>query len=146
MLSLKIATNIGNVTGTDKRIGGIIGRNASKFVENCYNTGTVTSTGENTDTVGGVCGLNSSNYLTNCYYLADSETDKLDGTTFKTAAEFASGEVAYLLNGSTSGDANISARTWTTASDRCGPRFWTAPTMWFTKECFAQVGRGLHQR
>ena len=104
---IKNCYNIGNVTGTDKRIGGIIGRNASKFVENCYNTGTVTSTGENTDTVGGVCGLNSSNYLTNCYYLADSETDKLDGTTFKTAAEFASGEVAYLLNGSTSGDANI---------------------------------------
>ena len=104
---IKNCYNIGNVTGTDKRIGGIIGRNASKFVENCYNTGTVTSTGENTDTVGGVCGLNSSNYLINCYYLADSETDKLDGTTFKTAAEFASGEVAYLLNGSTSGDANI---------------------------------------
>ncbi|WP_449073599.1 GLUG motif-containing protein [Ruminococcus sp.] len=104
---IKNCYNIGNVTGTDKRIGGIIGRNASKFVENCYNTGTVTSTGENTDTVGGVCGLNSSNYLTNCYYLADSETDKLDGTTFKTADQFASGEVAYLLNGSTSGDANI---------------------------------------
>ena len=104
---IKNCYNIGNVTGTDKRIGGIIGRNASKFVENCYNTGTVTSTGENTDTVGGVCGLNSSNYLTNCYYLADSETDKLDGTTFKTAAEFASGEVTYLLNGSTPGDANI---------------------------------------
>ena len=104
---IKNCYNIGNVTGTDKRIGGIIGRNASKFVENCYNTGTVTSTGENTDTVGGVCGLNSSNYLTNCYYLADSETDKLDGTTFKTAAEFASGNVAYLLNGSTPGNANI---------------------------------------
>ena len=104
---IKNCYNIGNVTGTDKRIGGIIGRNASKFVENCYNTGTVTSTGENTDTVGGVCGLNSSNYLTNCYYLADSETDKLDGTTFKTADQFASGEVAYLLNGSTPGDANI---------------------------------------
>ena len=104
---IKNCYNIGNVTGTDKRIGGIIGRNASKFVENCYNTGTVTSTGENTDTVGGVCGLNSSNYLINCYYLADSETDKLDGTTFKTAAEFASGEVAYLLNGSTPGNANI---------------------------------------
>jgi len=104
---IKNCYNTGNVTGTDKRIGGIIGRNASKFVENCYNTGTVTSTGENTDTVGGVCGLNSSNYLTNCYYLADSETDKLDGTTFKTAAEFASGEVTYLLNGSKPGDANI---------------------------------------
>ena len=104
---IKNCYNIGNVTGTDKRIGGIIGRNASKFVENCYNTGTVTSTGENTDTVGGVCGLNSSNYLTNCYYLADSETDDLDGTTFKTADQFASGEVTYLLNGSKPGDANI---------------------------------------
>ena len=33
----------------------------------------------------------------NCYYLADSETDIHTGTTYKTAAQFASGEVAYLL-------------------------------------------------
>ena len=35
----------------------------------------------------------------NCYYLSDSETDDFDGTTFKTADQFASGEVCYLLNG-----------------------------------------------
>ena len=33
----------------------------------------------------------------NCYYLAESETDIHEGTAFKTAAQFASGEVAYLL-------------------------------------------------
>ena len=104
---IKNCYNTGDVTGTDKRIGGIIGRNASKFVENCYNTGTVTSTGEDTDTVGAVCGWDKYKDVKNCYYLADSETDKLDGTTFKTADQFASGEVTYLLNGSTPGDANI---------------------------------------
>ena len=104
---IKNCYNIGNVTGTDKEIGGIIGRNASKFVENCYNTGTVTNTGEDTDTVGAVCGWDKYKDVKNCYYLADSETDKLDGTTFKTADQFASGEVAYLLNGSTPGNANI---------------------------------------
>ena len=104
---IKNCYNTGDVTGTDEEIGGIIGRNASKFVENCYNTGTVTSTGENTDTVGAVCGWDKYKDVKNCYYLADSETDKLDGTTFKTADQFASGEVTYLLNGSTPGDANI---------------------------------------
>ena len=104
---IKNCYNTGDVTGTDKEIGGIIGENSSILVENCYNTGTVTNTGEDTDTVGAVCGWDKYKDVKNCYYLADSETDKLDGTTFKTAAEFASGEVAYLLNGSTSGDANI---------------------------------------
>ena len=100
---IKNCYNAGDVTGTTMCIGGIIGKNAKCVVENCYNTGTVTGT----DEVGAVCGMDAYDVLTNCYYLADSETDKLDGTTFKTAAEFASGEVAYLLNGSTSGDANI---------------------------------------
>ena len=104
---IKNCYNTGDVTGTDEEIGGIIGENSSILVENCYNTGTVTNTGEDTDTVGAVCGWDKYKDVKNCYYLADSETDKLDGTTFKTADQFASGEVAYLLNGSTPSDANI---------------------------------------
>ena len=100
---IKNCYNAGDVTGTTMCIGGIIGKNAKCVVENCYNTGTVTGT----DEVGAVCGMDAYDVLTNCYYLAKSETDDLDGTTFKTADQFASGEVAYLLNGSTSGDANI---------------------------------------
>lgn len=37
--------------------------------------------------------------IKNCYYLSDSETDSFDETTAKTAEQFASGEVCYLLNG-----------------------------------------------
>ena len=69
-------------------------------VENCYNTGKVTGTSY----VGDVCGQNDKGTLTNCYYLADSETNNNDGTFGKTAEQFASGEVAYLLNGSESTD------------------------------------------
>ena len=61
-------------------------------IENCYNTGTV-SGGSN---VGSVCG-NNDGTITNCYYLAKSETDSIDGTTFKTTDQFAGGEVAYIL-------------------------------------------------
>lgn len=34
----------------------------------------------------------------NCYYLSDTETDTLSGTTCKSADQFASGEVCWLLN------------------------------------------------
>lgn len=36
----------------------------------------------------------------NCYYKSDSETDSFDGTSAKSESQFASGEVAYLLNNS----------------------------------------------
>ncbi len=102
--TVKNCYNTGNITGT-KIIGGIIGNNASKIVQNCYNTGTVTGT--EIDEVGAVCGMDTYTASQNCYYLAESETDDLDGTTAKTADQFASGEVAYLLNGSTSDDTSV---------------------------------------
>ena len=46
--------------------------------------------------VGGVCGLNYSGTVRNCYYL-DTGATTADSGTSKTAAEFKSGEVAYLL-------------------------------------------------
>ena len=108
-------------------VGGIVGENTDGTIRNCYNTGAITNDGsaaggiagkadggaiENCHNVGDVSGKTNAGgvigkaYNTptvgNCYYLADSETDALDGTTAKSAAVFASGEVAYLLNGSTS--------------------------------------------
>ena len=59
---------------------------------NCYNIGTVTATSSSTD-ISGICGYNFGT-VTNCYYLADTE----DENGGKTAAQFASGEVAYLLS------------------------------------------------
>ena len=115
--------NAGNLTAIESSatIGGICGYNNGGTVTNCYNTGTVTATGS-AASVGGVCGcsieLISNCYnigtvtatssgadisdicgyyfgpITNCYYLADTE----DENGGKTTAQFASGEVAYLLS------------------------------------------------
>lgn len=114
--------NAGNLTAIDSSaaIGGICGYNGGT-IANCYNTGTVTATGS-IASVGGVCGCSiapiSNCYnigtvtatssgadisgicgyyfgpVTNCYYLADTE----DENGGKTAAQFASGEIAYLLS------------------------------------------------
>ena len=115
--------NAGNLTAIESSatIGGICGYNNGGTVTNCYNTGTVTATGQ-VSSVGGVCGCSiapiSNCYntgtvtatssgadisdicgyyfgpITNCYYLADTE----DENGGKTTAQFASGEVAYLLS------------------------------------------------
>ena len=115
--------NAGNLTAIESSatIGGICGYNNGGTVTNCYNTGTVTATGS-VASVGGVCGCSiapiSNCYntgtvtatssgadisdicgyyfgpITNCYYLADTE----DENGGKTTAQFASGEVAYLLS------------------------------------------------
>ena len=115
--------NAGNLTAIESSadIGGICGYNNGGTIANCYNTGTVTATGS-IASVGGVCGCSiapiSNCYntgtvtatssgadisdicgcyfgpITNCYYLADTE----DENGGKTAAQFASGEVAYLLS------------------------------------------------
>ena len=115
--------NAGNLTAIEPSatVGGICGYNNGGTVTNCYNTGTVTATGA-VASVGGVCGCSiapiSNCYnigtvtatsssadisgicgyyfgpVTNCYYLADTE----DENGGKTAAQFASGEIAYLLS------------------------------------------------
>ena len=82
-------------------IGGVCGSAGDDAkTTNCYNIGTVFGTDSR---VGGVYGYNNNDTVANCYYLdtcaAEGTTfDNTDGTS-KTADEFASGEVAYLLNG-----------------------------------------------
>lgn len=115
--------NAGNLTAIESSatVGGICGYNNGGTVTNCYNTGTVTATGS-VASVGGVCGCSiapiSNCYnigtvtatsssadisgicgyyfgpIKNCYYLADTE----DENGGKTTAQFASGEIAYLLS------------------------------------------------
>ncbi|MGN0113807.1 MAG: GLUG motif-containing protein, partial [Acutalibacteraceae bacterium] len=103
--------NKGTVSGKVDYVGGVSGCAANSVesigsITNCYNTGEVSCESEDSTNVGGVCGClavdnNATGSITNCYYLvADGtveEKDDFDGTTFKTAAEFASGEVAFLL-------------------------------------------------
>ena len=77
---------------------GSICQTNSGTIENCFFAGTTEGT---TSPSGAICQTNSST-VTNCYYLAESETDLIEGTTAKTANQFESGEVAWLLNGSSS--------------------------------------------
>ena len=91
--------NTGNVNGGEYYAGGVVGicnKQNGKII-NCYSTGMITC---NDDTVGGTVGYCPTNdAIRNCYYLAESENDEIDGTTFKTEAQFKSGEVAVLLQG-----------------------------------------------
>ncbi|MBD8931510.1 MAG: hypothetical protein EGQ79_05155 [Ruminococcus sp.] len=85
--------NTGTVTATGSvaSVGGVCGCSTAP-ISNCYNIGTVTATSSSTD-ISGICGYNFGP-VTNCYYLADTE----DENGGKTTAQFASGEVAYLLS------------------------------------------------
>ena len=92
--------NTGTVTATGQvaSVGGVCGCSTAP-ISNCYNIGTVIATSSSTD-ISGICGYNFGP-VTNCYYLADTE----DENGGKTTAQFASGEVAYLLSqGYTSGE------------------------------------------
>ena len=97
--------NARNLTATDSvaSVGGVCGFSIEP-ISNCYNIGTVTATGSSAD-IGGICGYNFGP-ITNCYYLADTE----DENGGKTTAQFASGEIAYLLSQGCStgeGDATV---------------------------------------
>ena len=85
--------NTGTVTATGSvaSVGGVCGCSI-ELISNCYNIGTVTATGSDAD-ISGICGYNFGS-IKNCYYLADTE----DENGGKTADQFASGEVAYLLS------------------------------------------------
>ena len=106
--------NTGTVVGVDF-VGGVCGYNTigdtgSYTITNCYNTGNVTATGDSAR-VGGVCGYNFGCTITNCYYdntvytgnaVGNNYNGTLTSVAGKSTDQFASGEVAYLLNGSTS--------------------------------------------
>ncbi len=116
--------NIGNISG-GSRIGGVVGDN-SDIVTGCYNNGNVSGdiyvggiVGDNSDIVrscyntgnsseGGVVGGNrNGGTVTSCYYDSTVHTGNAFyfnlGTATdvlgKTTTQFASGEVAYLLQG-----------------------------------------------
>ena len=91
--------------GTIKNLGvvaqgseGYICQTNSGTIDHCFYMGTTAE--ETTTPSGTVCQTNNGT-VTDCYYLADSETDAIEGTTYKTANQFKSGEVCYLLNNGT---------------------------------------------
>ena len=85
--------NTGTVTATGQvaSVGGVCGCGTAP-ISNCYNIGTVTATSSDAD-ISGICGYNFGP-IKNCYHLADT----VDENGGKTTAQFASGEVAYLLS------------------------------------------------
>ena len=93
--------NTGNVTGNNQ-VGGVCGYNDAT-VTNCYNSGSVTGSGY----VGGLCG-NSWGTVTNCYYLAGKANSGIGSgsgeATAKTADQFQSGAVAWLLSEGENGE------------------------------------------
>ena len=97
--------NEGTVSG-QTFVGGVCGNGCGVTTTNCFNEGTVSGQSH----VGGVCGYdyNYDGRLTNCYYLSNTATGGIKGKDVSGKAEgksieqFKSGEVAWLLNGSTS--------------------------------------------
>lgn len=92
--------NTGVVSG-EGCVGGVCGTGSSVTITDSYNTGSVSGN----DDVGGVFGYGENCTINNCYYLKAEGTDLggINGADVegqaegKTAAQFASGEVAYLL-------------------------------------------------
>ena len=119
--SIKYCFNKGAISGIDN-MGGLCGFAAGGNIENCYNAGTVSGSGQK---VCGVCGNNVLTYITNCYFDSNKcNKDAVGNNSIafvtkaegKTTAQFASGEVCYLLNdGKTDGTQawyqNLSAET-----------------------------------
>ena len=103
--TIKSCYNTASVSGQNS-VGGVCGLNSRGIITNCFNEGTVSGQSH----VSGVCGYdyNYDGTLTNCYYLSDTAKGGINGKDVSGKAEgksieqFKSGEVAYLLNGSTS--------------------------------------------
>ena len=87
--------NLGIAEATiDEGANGSLCQTNNGTIESSFFMGTATGSSQG---AGGICQTNNGT-ITNCYYLADSETDAIEGTTYKTTAQFKSGEVCYLLN------------------------------------------------
>ena len=96
--------NTGAISASNYGAGGIVGYNCLATVNNCFSSGAVTAP----DRAGGVCGYNDRSTISNCYYnsklfkgdaVGKSSGSTEENVSAKTATQFTSGEVAYLLSG-----------------------------------------------
>lgn len=121
--------NTGTVSGTTA--GGVIGTNywhdddytTPGNVNSCYNTGKVTASSEGA-TIGGVVGANSngstSGTVNGCYFLVgtaasgvgDNSSTNVTNVTSKTTGEFATGEVAWLLQDALGENDSTATQVW----------------------------------
>lgn len=105
--TIKNCYSTGSVTGSiNARVGGLVGMTTFGKIYDSYATGLTSSESSYS---GGVIGGNNSSDINNCYY--NNQNKKGIGMNSgeqsihivpKSLEQFASGEVAYLLNGSTS--------------------------------------------
>ena len=96
--------NKSNISGTNI-VGGICGYNDGSTITNCYTTGNICGI----FITGSVCGYNIGGTIANCYYdktfsnsvaVGYNTNGKVsDNVISKSTEQFASGEVAYLLQG-----------------------------------------------
>ena len=106
--------HIGPVSGSTYA-GGVCGYNNYGAISYCYNTGAVS----NASYAGGVCGRNYGT-ISNCYFdsekcsknAAGTDDGTVTSTEGKTTAQFASGEVCYLSNGSRSTGTTENPLVW----------------------------------
>ena len=105
--------NEGKVEGQGNDTGGICARNLGT-ITNCYNLGTVIGKYG----TGGVC-VDNFETIKNCYYLSGTAAGGIAGADdtpgsveVKDATQFASGEVAWLLNGSRSEGTEDNPLAW----------------------------------
>ena len=98
--------NIGEVSG-GSYVGGVCGSNVGGTISNCYSAGAVSGS----NNVGGVIGFINTGTISKCFFdsekcnknaVGKNENDNgtVTNTEGKTTAQFASGEVCYLLNDS----------------------------------------------
>ena len=85
--------NTGHIIADDY-VGGVVGHSYVS-VQSCYNTGKISTTGSN---VGSVGYISYQQKVKNCYCLSDSALEEENGTLGKTSAQFASSDMADLLN------------------------------------------------
>ena len=105
------ATGKVHATGSDPYVGGVVGINYGT-ISSCYSTALLSA--DNSGPIGGVASYNDDGHITDSYYLqgsADKGVDKNWGTVenveSRTAEQFASGEVTWLLQHAITDDTQI---------------------------------------
>lgn len=99
-------------------VGGVVCGSNNGVLQNCSNSSTVFGTDERA-IIGGVCGYGYGDTTKNCYYLSGTATRGIGGkydvsgkAEERSKEQFKSGEVAWLLNGSTSVPTEGSTLAW----------------------------------
>ena len=96
--------NTGSISASNYGAGGIAGYNYYATIMNCYSSAAISAP----KSVGGICGASDGGTVNTCYYsskdfkgaaVGRSDSGTEQNVSAKTATQFTSGEVAYLLSG-----------------------------------------------